>query len=104
MGSTGTSPFMAAGMLGDKARAVRARGWDGDGPAQQGVARQLDVHGQQAHSGTASSSGRGVTRAARCERACIASNGGSGESCAGPRVRARSGVQLEQAARMCSFK
>jgi hypothetical protein len=59
-------------MLGDKAQAARARGRDGDGPAQQQVARRLGVHGQQAHSGTASSSGRGrrgVTRAARCERA-----------------------------------
>jgi hypothetical protein len=94
-------------MLGDKAQAARVRGWDGDGPAQQRVARRLGVHGQQALSGTASSSGRGsrgVRRAARCKRACTASNGGSGESCTGPRVRARSGLQLEQAARMCSFK
>jgi hypothetical protein len=107
MGSTGTSPLIAAGMLGDKAYAARARGRDEDGPAQQRVARRLGVHGQQAHSGTASSSGRGgrgVTRAARCERACTASNGGSGESGAGPRVRARSRLQLEQAARVCSFK
>jgi hypothetical protein len=105
MGSTGTSPLMAAGMFGDKAQATRARGRDG--PAQHLVARRLGVHGQQAHSGTASSSGRdgrGVTRAARYERACTASNGGSGESCAGPRVRARSRLQLEQAAHMCSFK
>jgi hypothetical protein len=64
MGSTGTSPLMAAGMLGDKAQATRARGRDGDGPAQQRVARRLGVHGQQARSGTVSSSGRGVTRAA----------------------------------------
>jgi hypothetical protein len=95
MGSTGTSPLMASGMLGDKAQAARARGRDGDGPAQQRVARRLGVHGQQAHSGTASSSGRGgrgVMRAARCERAYTASNKGSGESCAGPRVRARSGL------------
>jgi hypothetical protein len=94
-------------MLGDKAQAARVRGWDGDGPVQQRVARRLGVHGQQAHSGTASSSGRGgrgVTRAARCEHGCTASNGGSGESCAGPHVRARSGLQLEQALRMCSFK
>jgi hypothetical protein len=99
MGSTGTSPLMVARMLGDKAQAARARGRDGDGPAQQRVARRLGVHGQQARSGTASSGGRGVMQAARCERACTASNGGSGESCAGPRV-----LQLEQAARMCSFK
>jgi hypothetical protein len=94
-------------MLGDKVQAARARGQDGDRPAQQRVARRLVVHGLQAHSGTASSSGcggRGVTRAARCERACIASNRGSGESCAGPCVHVRSGLQLEQAARMCSFK
>jgi hypothetical protein len=68
---------MAAGMLGDKAQAARARGRDGDEPAQQRVARRLGVHVQQAHSGTANSSGRGVTRAARYERACTASNGGS---------------------------
>jgi hypothetical protein len=95
---------MAVGMLRDKAQAARARGWDGDGPTQQRVARRLGVHGQQARSGTASGSGRdgrGMTRAARCERACTASNGGSGESCAGPRVRARSGLQLEQVARAC---
>jgi hypothetical protein len=49
----GTSPLMAAGMLGDKAQAARARGQDGDGPAQQQVACRLGVHGQQAHSGTA---------------------------------------------------
>jgi hypothetical protein len=58
---------MAAGMLGDKVQAARVRGRDGDGPAQQWVAHRLGVHGQQAHSGTASSSGRGgrgVTRAA----------------------------------------
>jgi hypothetical protein len=85
-------------MPGDKAQAARARGRDRDGPAQQRVARQLGVHGQQARSGTASSSGRGVMRAARCECACTASNGGSGESCAGPCVRTRSGLQLEQAA------
>jgi hypothetical protein len=94
-------------MLGDKEQAARVRGRDGDGPVQQRVARRFGVHGQQARSGTASSSGRGgrdVTRAARCERACIASNEVSGESCAGPRVRVRSGLQLEQAARMCSFK
>jgi hypothetical protein len=95
---------MAAGMLGDKAQTARVRGRDGDGPAQQRVARQLGMHEQQARSGTASSSGRsgrGVTRAARCECACTASNGGSGESGAGPLVRARSGLQLEQAARAC---
>jgi hypothetical protein len=51
-------------MLEDKAQATRVRGRDGDGPAQQRVARQLGVHRQQAHSGTASSSGRGVTRVA----------------------------------------
>jgi hypothetical protein len=54
-------------MLGDKAQAARARGWDGDGPAQQRAARRLGVHRQQARSGIASSSGRGgrgVTRAA----------------------------------------
>jgi hypothetical protein len=58
---------MAAEMLRDKARAARARGWDGDEPAQQWAARRLGVHGQQARSGTASGSGRGgrgVTRAA----------------------------------------
>jgi hypothetical protein len=80
-------------MLGDKVQAARVRGQDGDGPAQQRVAHRLGMHGQQARSGIASSGGRGgrgVMRAARCERACIASNGGSGESCAGPRVRARS--------------
>jgi hypothetical protein len=55
---------MAAGMLGDKAKAARARGRDRDGPMQQRVARRLGVHEQQARSGTASSSGRGVTRAA----------------------------------------
>jgi hypothetical protein len=58
---------MAAGMLGDKAQAARARGRDGDGPAQQRAARWLGVHRQQARSGTACSSdrgGRGVTRAA----------------------------------------
>jgi hypothetical protein len=65
---------MAAGILGDKVHAARARGRDGDGLAQQRVARRLGVHGQQAHSGPASSSGRGVTQAARCERACTASN------------------------------
>jgi hypothetical protein len=105
-GSIGTSPLMATGMLGDKAQATRARGRDGDGPAHR-VTRRLGVHGQQAHSGTVSSSGRGgrgVMRAAQCERACTASNGGSGESCTGPRVRARSGLPFEQAARMCSFK
>jgi hypothetical protein len=63
-GSTGTSLLMAVGMLGDKAQAARARGRDGDGPAQQHVARRLGVHGQQARSGTASSSGRGMMRAA----------------------------------------
>jgi hypothetical protein len=51
-------------MLGDNAQAARVRGQDGDGPAQQRAARRLGVHGQQARSGTASSSGRGVTRAA----------------------------------------
>jgi hypothetical protein len=54
-------------MLGDKAQAARARGRNGDGPVLQRVARRLGVHGQQAHSSTASSSGRGgrgVTRAA----------------------------------------
>jgi hypothetical protein len=104
VGSTGTSPLMVARMLGDKAQAARARGRDEDGPAQQRVARRLGVHGQQGRSGIASSSGcggRGVTWAARCEHACTASNEGSGESCAGPRVRARSGLQLEQAARAC---
>jgi hypothetical protein len=58
---------MAAGMLGDKAQAARVRGRDGDGPAQQRIARQLGVHGQQARSSIGSSSGcggRGVTRAA----------------------------------------
>jgi hypothetical protein len=58
---------MVAGMLGDKAQAARVRGRDRDGPEQQRVARRLGVHGQLAHSGTASSSGRGchgVTRAA----------------------------------------
>jgi hypothetical protein len=30
-------------MLGDKAQAARARGHDGDGPAQQRVARRLGV-------------------------------------------------------------
>jgi hypothetical protein len=34
MGSTGTSSVMVAGMLGDKAQAARARGQDGDRPAQ----------------------------------------------------------------------
>jgi hypothetical protein len=105
-GSIGTSPLMAAGMLGHKTQAARARVWDGDEPMQQRVARRFGVHWQQARSGIASSSGRGsrgVTRAARCERACTASNGGSGESRAGPCVRAGSGLQLEQAARMCSF-
>jgi hypothetical protein len=62
-------------MLGDKAQAARARGRDGDGPAQQLVARRLGVHGQQTCSGIASSSGRG-------------------ELCAGPRVRVRSELQL----------
>jgi hypothetical protein len=65
-------------MPGNKAQAARARGRDGDGPAQQRAARQLGVHRHQARSGTASSSGRGG-------------------SCAGPRVRTRSGLQLEQA-------
>jgi hypothetical protein len=54
-------------MLGDKARAARARGRDGDGPAQLRAARRLGVHGQQARNGTATGSGRGgrgVTRAA----------------------------------------
>jgi hypothetical protein len=54
-------------MLGDKAQAVRVRGRDRDGPAQQWVARRLGVHRQQARSSTASSSGhsgRGVMRAA----------------------------------------
>jgi hypothetical protein len=88
---------MAIGMLGDKAQAARARGRDGDGPAQQRVARRLGVHGQQARGGAASS-GRGVTRAAQCERACTDGNGGCGKSCAGPHVHARSGLQLEQAA------
>jgi hypothetical protein len=58
---------MAAGMLGDKAQAARARERDGDGPAQQRVACRLGAHGQQARSGTAGSNGRGgrgVTRAA----------------------------------------
>jgi hypothetical protein len=55
---------MAAGMLRDKAQAARARGRDGDGLAQQRAACRLGVHGQQARSGTASTSGRGVTRAA----------------------------------------
>jgi hypothetical protein len=35
MGSTWTSPLMAAGMLGDKAQAATARGRGGDGPGQQ---------------------------------------------------------------------
>jgi hypothetical protein len=73
-------------MLANKSQAARARGRDEDGPAQQQVARRLGVHGHQARSGTTSSGGRGVTRVARCKRACTASNGGSGESCAGPRV------------------
>jgi hypothetical protein len=94
---------MAAGMLGGKAQAARARGQDEDVPPQQQVARRLVVHGQQARSGTASSSGRGLMRAVRCERTCTTSTGGSGESCAGLHVRARSGLQLEQAARMCSL-
>jgi hypothetical protein len=51
-------------MLGDKAQAARARGRDGDRPAQQRVARRLGVHGQQARSSIASSSSRGVTWAA----------------------------------------
>jgi hypothetical protein len=51
-------------MLGDKAQAARARGRDGDGPPQLRVARRLGVHGRQERSSTASSSGRGVTRAA----------------------------------------
>jgi hypothetical protein len=58
---------MAAGMLGDKARAARARRRDGDRPVQQQAARQLGVDGKQSCSGTASGSGRGgrgVTRAA----------------------------------------
>jgi hypothetical protein len=58
---------MAAGMLGNKAQAARARGRDGDGPAQQRAARRLGMHGQQARSGTARNSGRGghgVTHAA----------------------------------------
>jgi hypothetical protein len=46
-------------MLEDKAQAARARGRDGDGPAQQRVAHRLSVHGQQARSGTVCSSGRG---------------------------------------------
>jgi hypothetical protein len=46
-------------MLRDKAQAARARGRDGDGPAQHWVARRLGVHRQQARSSTASSSGRG---------------------------------------------
>jgi hypothetical protein len=33
----------AAGMLGDKAQAARARGRDGDGPAQQRAALRLGV-------------------------------------------------------------
>jgi hypothetical protein len=57
-GSIGTSPLMAAGMLVDKAQAARVRGRDGD------AAHRLGVHGQQVRSGIASSSGRGVTRAA----------------------------------------
>jgi hypothetical protein len=88
-------------MLGDKAQTARVRGLDRDGLAQQRVARRLGVRGQQARSGIASSGGcggRGMTWATRCEHACTASNGGSGESCAGPRVRTRSGLQLEQAA------
>jgi hypothetical protein len=76
-GSIGTSALMVAGMFGDNAQAARARGRDGDGPVQQRIARRLGVHGQQAHSGIASSGGHGVTRAARCERVCTASNGGS---------------------------
>jgi hypothetical protein len=35
-------------MLVDKAQAARARGQDGDGPAQQRVAHRLGVHGQKA--------------------------------------------------------
>jgi hypothetical protein len=58
---------MAAGMLGDKARAARVRGRDGTGRRSSGL-----------HAGLA----------------CT----GSSRSCAGPRVRARSGLQLEQAA------
>jgi hypothetical protein len=46
-------------MLGNKVQAARARGRDGNGPAQQRAARRLGVHGQQARSGTVSSSGRG---------------------------------------------
>jgi hypothetical protein len=67
MSSTGASPLMASRMLGNKVQAARARGRDGDGPAQQRATRWLGVHGQQARSSTASSSGRGgrgVTRAA----------------------------------------
>jgi hypothetical protein len=67
MGSTGASPLMAVGMLGIKAQAAMARGRDGDVPAEQRATRWLGVHGQQARSGTASSSGRGgrgVMRAA----------------------------------------
>jgi hypothetical protein len=66
-GRRGGGQAMSTGMLGDKARAARVRGRDGDGPAQQRAARRLGVHGQQARSGTASGSshsGRGVTRAA----------------------------------------
>jgi hypothetical protein len=54
-------------MLGDKVQAAKARGRDRDRPVQQRAARRLGVHGQQARSSTASSSGRGgrgVTRAA----------------------------------------
>jgi hypothetical protein len=36
MGSTGALPIMEAEMLGDKARAARARGRDGDGLACTG--------------------------------------------------------------------
>jgi hypothetical protein len=66
-GRTGASPLMAAGMLGDKARAARVRGRDGTGRRSSGP-----------HAGLA----------------CTGSSG----SCAGPRVRARSVLQLEQAA------
>jgi hypothetical protein len=66
MGSTGASPLMAAGMLGDKARAARVRGRD-----------RTSRRSSRPHAGLA----------------CTGSSG----SCAGPRVHARSRLQLEQA-------
>jgi hypothetical protein len=58
---------MAAGLLGDKARAARVRGRDRTGRRSSGP-----------HAGSA----------------CMGSSG----SCTGPRMRTRSGLQLEQAA------